>query len=99
MGLHEGLHASPQSQAREAPEKSWSHQERRDRRDGVLLDGENRRESTPHHRQYPVEVFEAVDERVREGESYTVEEGDEFRSHADNLVVEPSDLILSFRDD
>jgi len=46
------------------------------------------------------EVFDERAERVREGETYRPEDEDyRFRSHADNLVVEPSDLWISYRDD
>jgi|AntRauTorcE11898_2_1112593.scaffolds.fasta_scaffold08410_5 hypothetical protein len=50
-------------------------------------------------RYIPIRTSDAAAEFVGEDETYQVDEDDEFRSRADNLVVEPSDLILSFRDD
>lgn len=46
------------------------------------------------------EVFDERAEFVAEGETYRPDDEDyHFRSHADNLVCEPSDLWISYRDD
>lgn len=47
-----------------------------------------------------VHAFDGVYERVRKGEMYRAgEDSYDFTSRADNLVADPEDLWISYRDD